>query len=655
MTRKKLILSLLVRSKGEAITVNTIANELNTSSKTIRNELNGLTKIVKLYDVNLIKKPGKGISIEGSHENIQRLLSHIEKSEDLSGDSPLERQRKILLRLFAANTPIMIKELRLDFYVGRTTITKDIKDLNHWLESYNLKIVYEKSEGLIIKGKEKDKRSALSKLLPSEYFYGLIENISEDQDKKETKIFMENFKQILELDIEPLKNIINEAEEELGYKFTTEAFINLLIHMSIAIKRSEEGNEIDLTEELVRRLNDKSEYKIAENTAKRIEKVFKVSLSNSEVYYILLHFLGSKTIEKEDLDFNFKLSLKDSFLEDIISKFIKEVEVSLNMYLESDIQLFNNLLLHIRPTINRMLYGLSLNNPLTKEIKENYLEIFLTISKHVFIINNAFNIELPEDEIGYLTLHFAAAVERNSKSIRVLIACASGIGMSQLISARIQRLFKNIKIVGIISILDINSYNHKDIDLVISTVNIPAIPNIRTVIVNPLLNEYDIANIRSYIDFRDKNIKKISLFQEKNIYMDIECKGKEEILLFINEKLLRNEYISPNYLKSLVDREKLGSTYIGNGVAVVHGAKSEVLESCIQIITLKEPIDWDRDSKVDFIINVVARDDDSKKFTDLFKIIGTRLDDKKFWNMLKRAKDKQELIEMLNKEFYYDN
>lgn len=653
MNRRKSILLLLIYSDGKT-TISKIANELNVSERTIRNELSYLEKIAKTYNVKIVREPGKGTSVEGDSKCIKKLLNHFKDENDMKGESPAERQKKILLALFASNVPVMIKELRIDLYVSRTTITKDIKVINDWISEFNLEIKYFKSEGLIIEGKESDKRKLLSKLLSEQSVEDIFHNLNAKD--KNTEKFLSDFRDMINIDIEKLRDIIFESEAELGYKFSTESFVNLIIHIAIAVDRARSGNEITLTTELLEALNKNIEYKVAENAAKKIEKSFDIILPDSEVYYILLHFLGAKTMNNEGINLGFKLESKEYVLDEVINELIRKVGEELNIFLESDIQLYNSILLHLKPTINRIKYKLNLTNPLIEEIKKNYLEVFIAISEHIGIINDAFKINLPEDEIGYLVLHFAASIERNLKGIRALVVCASGIGMSQLIVARIQRLFKNIEVIAATSVLDIDSYNYEDIDLIISTVNIKSNKGIKTVVVNPLLNEYDIKNIRDSIkEDRVHNNLFFNMFSEKNIYLNMDFGNKEELLHFISSELIKNDSVSTNYINSLIERENFGSTYIGNGVAVVHGAKNEVINSCLQIISMKNPIKWNKSDEVIFIINAVCGEEDSRMFSSLFTRIGMRLDDEKFWNKIKNTDNKKVLIELLDKEINYDN
>ena len=71
---------------------------------------------------------------------------------------------------------------------------------------------------------------------------------------------------------------------------------------------------------------------------------------------------------------------------------------------------------HLMFSIYRTMKGLSIHNPFLVETKNLYPHEFESASKVVKIVNEAVNIHLPEDEIGFITLHIHSAIK--NKNIR---------------------------------------------------------------------------------------------------------------------------------------------------------------------------------------------------------------------------------------------
>lgn len=639
MNRKEEIIKLILNAT-DYISVDIIAKALNNSAKTVRNELNSLELIILENHCRLIRKPGIGVLIEGSLENKQKLLMAMKNFSEDSLHTVENRQRSILSQLMMTNKPLMIKELVLDYYVSRSTIAKDIHILNNQLGEFDLEIEYQKGEGVMVVGDEANKRKAISKLQVNDPALNVVVyGLSDGEDS-----FMNQFEKLLNVDFSVIERIVKEAEHELGYVFSSEARLNLVIHLAITINRTKQGNDITLTVELMEVLKNQKEFEIAKSTAKKIEQHFHVIISETEVYYILLHFLGAKRIKELNVS-NVKLSAEKPLLEELIEKFVKRVQLEMKIFLESDTELFNSLLLHLKPTINRLMYGLSLDNPLREEIKLSYPTIYKAIEKNVNIFTEEFDIQMPDNEIAYLVLHLAAARERNTKSIRVLVMCASGLGTSQLIVAKLKRAFSNLNIVDVVSSLEASNYTDSSIDLIISTIAVSS--PIKTIIINPLLSETDMKVIKSVVE--QERPLEISDFQfnETNTFYNVELENKERALEFLFEKARALGWAKDSYLDGLHYRESLGPTVMGPYIAIPHAEIETVKQSGLIFVSLKNPITWIDGQQIKIIINVLSSKADIKKFQGLFENLAYLNDDLPWWDAL-ASLPMEELFQTLN-------
>lgn len=640
MSRKADIIKLIL-NEDNFISVETIARNLRASAKTIRNELNSCEQIIRDNHCRLIRKPGHGLLIEGTLRNKQKLLlalNSITKNQFLS---PEDRQKSIFSKLLLLDSSSMIKELALDYYVSRSTINKDLQILNRELSEFDLKIAYQKGEGVALVGEEANKRKAIAKFQIVDSTNVVMYGMSDSEES-----FVHQFEKLLNVDFSAIEEIVKESEIQLGYAFSSEARLNLVVHIGIAINRTKQGNNISISDELITALKNQEEYNIAKQTADKIKKVFNIQFTDTEVYYILLHFLGAKRIKELDVD-NVKILPEDPLLEKLIMRFIKKMQQEMKIFLESDTELFNSLLLHLKPTINRLMYGLSLDNPLFEEIKFNYPSIYDAIENNVDLFKKSFKIPMPDSEIAYLVLHFAAARERNIKPVRTLVMCASGLGTSQLIVAKLRRAFSNLSIVDVVSYVDVGKYTEENVDLIISTIAISS--PIKTIIINPLLPDSDMRIIHDTVE-RNRLIE-ISDFQfnKSNTMIKIKLKNKDEALEYLNNLANKLGLVKENYLDGLKYRETLGPTVIEPFVAIPHAEIETVKESGLIFILLEEPIEWIDNFSVKVIINVISLKDDIKKFSGLFENLSYLDGNLGWWNSLETLSIPQ-LIETLNKK-----
>ena len=642
MKRKNDILKLLF-SENRYFSVSEIAKEIGFSEKTVRNELKDLESLVHNFDIEIIKKPGQGVMANGDMYGFQSFME-AETFRARTQMSPSDRQKDILSHLILNNDSLLIKQLSIDYHVSHSTINKDIQVINETLGDFGLDISYHKGEGIYIEGSEDEKRKVLAFInnVNSEEIYETKNEIYSPQ-------FLERFKESLNIDFKKVESIVKTAEIALGYHLSSEAMVNLIIHIAIAIRRMQQGNSVVLSPDMVNKLKGQKEYEIAEITAKKIEIEFNVRFSEEEKYYILLHFLCAKRLKENMEIIDFKLQSDDIYLEESVMKMIRNVQVELGIFLENDLHLFNSLMLHLKPAINRLEYGLTIQNPLFDVIQRDYGDLCQILEKNTDVFNKNLNTQIPAHEIAYLALHFAAALERNFKPIRTVVMCASGLGTAQLLVAKLKRNFANLEIIDIVSNLEVNKYTNKEADLIISTINVNS--TLPVIIVSPLLTTKDLDHVRTIIE-KNNYISDSNFLEPENIHLNKDLRNKYEVLEYINQVLSDRNYVSDGFLEELIKRENLGSTVIAPLVGLPHGMNSKIKLSSLQLITLKNPILWDETNEVQLILSVNIQEGDSNKFLKLFEQIANLESDTNVWNELIKINKIDELNMKFNSIFH---
>lgn len=653
MKRIDTIINILLMSKSP-ITVDSIASKLEVSNKTIRNDLKKVEEYLKNEGLQLHKKPGVGVFIEGPKDKKLKLLSDTGINvQTIEPYTPEDRKNYILKRLFMSEKNITIKELSYELYVSRVTIHKDLDDVEKWISKFNLQLLRKPNRGLEIIGEEKDWRKAVSSLIAYnkgsmqlkemlyEYYGGRIDY------KTLTKL-----KELVNLDYNKLENIVSDAEKALKFRFSDEAFIGMIIHIAIAIKRLKGNKYIHLSEEIKEGLKQKEEYHIAEHIAQSVQENFKVKLPDSEISYILLHIIGAKMLQnKVDLA-SMKLTEDDENDNEVSVMMAKEIvaiaERVLGLDFSGDNQLLNGLILHLRPTINRLKYGLTLRNPIMEQIKANYPEIYGVSWMTSTVFERYLGVKIPEEEIGYLTLHLGAAIERQNKPLKALVVCTSGIGTSQLLAEKLERHFRQIDIKAIISIAMINEKLLNDVDVVISTVPISVDKPVLNI--SPLMTQKDIKLISEFLNYSKVNLggTALSFITEDFVILGAPYKTKDEVLESVGSLLVDRGYVKQEYIPSLKDRESCGTTVVGNGVAIPHGLSTYVLKSQIVVCLLNKSIDWDG-AKVDIVFMISVSSGDAKGFIGRLKNLYKVIDDEDFLKSLRKAKSEQQVAEVVNK------
>ena len=164
----------------------------------------------------------------------------------------------------------------------------------------------------------------------------------------------------------------------------------------------------------------------------------------------------------------------DVLLELYCIKLIAGVSKRIGYDLTSDDRLYEFLIQHISACTYRTKNGMLLENPLKDELIHNYPELYGAI-KDTFPAVGELNLIVPtDDEIAYILLHFAAAINRRKQNaerlVNVVVVCATGIGTAELVVTGLNRNFK-LNIRGTVARHQLEKFLKKeDVDLIITTV-----------------------------------------------------------------------------------------------------------------------------------------------------------------------------------------
>tara|TARA_B100000700_G_C14349406_1_gene536420 strand:+ start:38 stop:514 length:477 start_codon:yes stop_codon:yes gene_type:complete len=149
----------------------------------------------------------------------------------------------------------------------------------------------------------------------------------------------------------------------------------------------------------------------------------------------------------------------------------------------------------------------------------------------------------------------------------------------------------------------------------------------------------------------EKNKMDISaLITEDQILIDLNSKSKKNILEIISQKLacdnLENKDIIFN---KLYEREKLGTTAFGNGIAIPHARIPNLKNAKILFIKLSNGINFDSiDNKnVDIFFSLIVPDTNDDLHVELLAKVAEILDDEEFRRKIRKTDSKLEIRNLL--------
>lgn len=624
MSRQKQIIQILTKSTNKnPITISTIAEILNVSSRTVLREMPKIEEWLDENGFNFIKKPGVGLIIDESLENQQLILELLEVENVQKEYSKEERKRIILSELLIAKEPLKLFYFTNQLKVSEGTLSNDLDGIEDWLKAFDIKLIRRQGVGIYLEGNEKNYRKVLSDILyrtleEKELIKLLKKSLNSPSSENSIEFSIENrmLNFIDKTIIKGIEKIVFELEEKFNFKLIDSDYIGLVVHISLAVQRIKNGEKISMDKSSLSELEILPEFAVATEITEKLEKVFTIEIPKDEIGYITMHLKGARLrLNKVEND----IDLDNLDIKQISNYIITEVENDFNIEIINKQKLSKDIYNHLVPAISRMSMKLNIRNPLLENIKEQYSEIYHSCENACEILKKITKIDkIPESEVAYIAMHIAAAIEENLKNenLSVVIACPTGVGTSKLLGVNIKKEFPNLDIKNSISVINIDTKKLKDdgIDFIISTVDLDV--DYRYICLNPMFLQKDKIKLKEFIHRYSKQritkkIIKKELKCDKDKIKNITNLGIE-IISILEEVRVReiNNVKTVNYLigiassvfaenvnhakeikKLLLEREEKSSTYLNGFNMMLLHCKDKKITSCkFGVIRLNEKL-----------------------------------------------------------------
>ena len=123
----------------------------------------------------------------------------------------------------------------------------------------------------------------------------------------------------------------------------------------------------------------------------------------------------------------------------------------------------------------------------------------------------------------------------------------------------------------------------------------------------------------------------------------VDCQTKKSALEFVS-KMLAGQSTNLDYsdiLTKLAERERLGSTGIGHGVAIPHARMGQLEVPIASLIHLAHPIDFGSsdEAPVDIIFAFIVPEGLAEEHLELISTLATLFNEADFRNALRQAED----------------
>ncbi|WP_028078733.1 BglG family transcription antiterminator [Solobacterium moorei] len=587
---------------------NTISAIFNVSDKTIRNDIKSINKIV---GVPLIVSTNQGFLV---NEQYYDLITQIPLTSNTYNE-----QNEIIYYLLSEEKN-NIFELAEKINLSENTLILHLNNLKELLSRYNLSIE-RKNNDITINGLSSRKRQI--------YIDKLIDEAG--TSFQDINIFQKYFDNV---EIETVKQEVISILNKYNYGISKFYFNHFLLNLCVILNFDFNDNIKCST--------------IINNNVLKIAKDIDSTLNTSDmprINEIYSTLCGVLNVNEDALD-----SLEDE-VKQITSKVFNDFSIDI------DITDF----LHIFSRhINDMITRCKNNNPVNYDgglsIKESCFFIYdvaVAIAKE---ISEKHNIFINEQEISLIAMHIGFLIENSIDSEveenKIKIGLIAGLYIDK------QNLIDKInKCVphqtDVIVIDDLNNQSDLSLDFTISINFSEASSSLPNCHITPLFTRTDKLKL---IDFSNRimAMKKNNLFKklfklyfnEKNFFCDTCLDNSEDVIKFLTAELERQDIVNSEFCSSVLVREAIASTNIGNMYAIPHAMEFTANRTSMSIYINPKGIRWN-DSEVKIVFLSAINKKNIKNLRLIYDFIIDTVSDQKKYSKLIQCKSISQFEEAL--------
>ncbi|GAK52705.1 phosphoenolpyruvate-protein phosphotransferase [Candidatus Moduliflexus flocculans] len=132
-----------------------------------------------------------------------------------------------------------------------------------------------------------------------------------------------------------------------------------------------------------------------------------------------------------------------------------------------------------------------------------------------------------------------------------------------------------------------------------------------------------------------------------NIKIGSTAANKADAIREAANLLIQTHHIKPGYMNSMMEREKVANTFLGNGIAIPHGLpkdRDDILRTGIAVVQIPKGVEWNAGEIVHLVVGIAARSDEH---IEVLSNLTTLLGDESLIQRLSVTSDPNDIIASL--------
>ena len=574
--------------QNETLPQDELAQRLSVSTRTVRADITALNALLADHGVQFILSRGNGYQLKIDDATRYQLLQDAHPRAIRIPRSGPERVHYLVVRFLTAAFSLKLEDLADEWFISRATLQSDMAEVREWFHRYHLTLETRPRHGMKLFGSEMAIRACLTdllwKLAQQDSLNPLVTEVALNAGVPEQ-----------------LVRVLHETCTRHQIRLTDEGELFIRLYCAVSVRRISEGYPLPefSAQEVAENVRD-----AARDIASAIAQLADKSLSPSEENWLCVHIAARQVQEISPSAIN----ADDE--EALVNYILRYINTQYNYNLLSDTQLHADLLTHIKTMITRVRYQIMIPNPLLDNIKQHYPMAWDMTLAAVSGWGKYTPYAISENEIGFLVLHIGVGLERHynigyQRQPRVLLVCDAGNAMVRMIEAVLQRKYPQVEVSRTLTLREYELMESISEDFVISTARIAekAKP---VVTIAPFPTEYQLEQIGKLVLVDRTRPWMLEKYFDASHFRIIEQPIDQQTLFQELCAQLQDEgFVGAEFLDSVVEREAIVSTLLGDGIALPHSLGLLAQKTVVYTVLAPHGIQWgDETAHVIFLLAI---------------------------------------------------
>ncbi|EMW1064940.1 BglG family transcription antiterminator [Klebsiella aerogenes] len=574
--------------RNETLPQDELAQRLSVSTRTVRADISALNALLAQYGAQFTLNRGSGYQLKIDDRSRFHALEETAPKTQHVPRTAQERIHFLLVRFLTSAFSIKLEDLADEWFVSRATLQNDMVEVRERFQRYQLTLETRPRHGMKLFGSEVSIRACLTDLLWELTLQGGINPLISAE--------------ALEADVPAqLEPVLQETLTRHHIRLTDVGERFICLYGAVVVRRVSEGYPLaDFSaEDVAQNVRD-----AARDLAGELQRLAGKPFSPAEEEWLCVH-IAARQVQDVDPE---TISADDD--EALVNYILRYINSQYNYNLLDDAQLHADLLTHIKTMITRVRYQIMIPNPLLDNIKQHYPMAWDMTLAAVSSWGKYTPYTISENEIGFLVLHIGVGLERHynigyQRQPHVLLVCDTSNAMVRMIEAILQRKYPQLAIAATISQREYEQREAIDEDFVISTVRIGE-KDKPVVTIAPFPTDYQLDQIGKLVLVDRTRPWMLNKYFDAAHFRVID-KPIDQQTLFAElcQQLQQEGFVDAEFHDSVVEREAIVSTMLGDGIALPHALGLLAKKTVVYTVIAPQGIAWgDETAHIIFLLAI---------------------------------------------------